>query len=153
MKRPKRKLAWSIVSVGVMVIINLLMSISINHAEVTQNKGKDMVVRSYEIIGHLTAINPKEKWTLIDDHKWELSEDFNAKGLPSEWIKQGGYKCKNGYIVVRYYVSVRIRSEEASLNIGELPVGKKIKEVINSEEIQELFERGGKVYRIEVLPA
>jgi hypothetical protein len=41
---------------------------------------------------------------------------------------------------------------EVSLNIGEKTKGV-IREIINAEDVRELFKRGGKISRIEVLPA
>jgi len=151
MKKLPRKRTWRIIPLMAVAVVTVLMMLSIGLAQVTQVEVKKTVVQYYEIGGHLTAINLKEKKAMLDGHKWDLSEDFNKKGLPSEWIKQGSYQCKNGYIVVRYYVSVKIQAE-APLNIGE-KTKEGIREIINAEDVQELFNRGGKVYRIEILPA
>lgn len=150
MKGILQKKQWSVPVAMFCVIVCMIMTVSFGYSQVTTAPKKEFVIKSYEIEGGgwLTAIDLKEKWAVIDDRKWGLTEDFDTKGLPPAWIKQGGYKTKKGCIV-RYYVSLRIPSD-TSLDIGEKPEGKIIK-VINVKEIQELFERGGKAYFIEVL--
>ena len=154
MKRPHRKRTCFLIALIALVIMQAPIIVSLGHAQKAQVTAKEMVVQLYETGGRLTAINLKENWVVIDDHKWKLSEHFDTKGLPPEWKKQGGYECKNGWIVVRYYISLRIRSGEAPLDIGGKPKGEsKIRGIMNAEELQELFERGGKIYKIEVMPA
>ena len=148
----ERKCTWYIPLVMTVVIFGVLLNGGRGYSEVPQKvEGGKTVVQLYEIRGHLTAINLKERWALIDGYKWELSGNFNQKGLPSGWIKQGNYECKNKWIVVRYYVSLKIQAE-VSLTIGE-KTKRGIRKIINAEDIRELFKRGGKISRIEVLPA
>lgn len=151
MERLHRKRTWCIIPLIVLVVVTVLMCVSIGHAQRTQGAVKKSVVQSYVIGGHLTVINLKEKKALIDGYKWDLSEDFNTKDLPPDWIRQGGYTCSNGHIVVRYYVSLKIQAEEP-LIIGE-KTKEGIREIINAEDVQALFKRGAKIYKIEVMPA
>ena len=153
MKGILQKKQWSVPIAMFCVIVCMIMTVSFGYSQVTTAPKKEFVVKSYEIEegGWLTAIDLKEKWAVIDDRKWDLTEDFNTKGLPPAWIKQGSYECKKcikGYIV-RYYISLRIPSD-TSLTIGEKTKGKIIK-VNRGKEIQELLERGGKVYSIEFM--
>ena len=150
MRGIRRKQQWEMLRAMTCVIVCVLMSVSISYSQVSTERKTDKQL--YEISGHLTALNLKEKWALIDDRRWELSEHFNTEGLPPKWIKKGSYECKNRWIVIRYYVSLPIRSE-APPDIGESTKGKQVRKVIRSKEIQEIFERGGKIYRIEVMPA
>lgn len=111
------------------------------------------ITRLYEIVGHLDEINLREGWGLIDGYRWRLTNDFDTSHLPQSWVKQGGYKCSNRYIVVRYYVRLKVPVGESLLNIGEDRRSKRAREVINPEEVKILFEKGGQVFRIEILPA
>ena len=150
MKGIQRKQSWYTPLAMTCVIVCVLTGVSISYSQVSTERKRDM--QFYEIGGRLTALNLKEKWALIDDRTWDLSENFNTKGLPPEWIQQGSYECKKKWIVVRYYVSLPIRSE-TPLDIGERIKGKNVRKIINAEEMQEIFERGGKIFRIEVMPA
>jgi hypothetical protein len=150
MKGIKRKPWYILLMMITSVTVCVLMSVNISYPQAS--KGDKPVVQFYEIGGHLTALNLKEKWALIDDRKWDLSDNFNTKGLEPEWIKTGSFECKNKWVVVRYYVSLPVRSDTPPPDIGERSK-EKIIEIINSEEVQDIFERGGKIYKIEVMPA
>lgn len=80
----QRKRTWYIPLVMTVVIFGVLLNGGTGYSEVPQKvEGGKTVVQFYEIRGHLTAVNLKEKWALIDGYKWELSENFNQKDLPS----------------------------------------------------------------------
>ena len=153
MKRMLGKRAWYPISLIALVIIHVPLVVSLGHAQKTPVAEKAMIVQLYETGGRLTSINLNEKRAVIDGLTWELSEHFNPKGLPPRWIRGGGHECKNGSIVVRYYISLRVRSEEAPHDIGEVIKGKKARVLMDAEDIQELLNRGGKIYKIEVMPA
>lgn len=128
-----------------LVIVGALTFVSIGHAQ----SSKKPTVELYRMTGRLQALNLDDKWAQINGRRWELTDNFNKKDLPPAWKKKKNLQFKDSQRVwVYYYVGL---GTEASPDAGKMK--KKIRSISNPDEIKKIYEGGGKIYRIEVLPA
>jgi hypothetical protein len=146
-RRPHHYLSLMVM---MLVLVSAVMIASMCFA---QNK-EGTTIAFYKITGRLQALNLNDHWAQIDDLKWDLTDNFNREGLPGEWKKDGTIEFQeNQQVWVEYYVSLKVAEGEKSfVPVNEIKKGK-VRLITKPDDIQKLNERGGKIYKIEVMPA
>jgi hypothetical protein len=113
------------------------------HAQVR----KKTTIELYKITGRLQALNLEAGWAQINGRRWSLADDFDTKGLPSDWIKKKNLQFNDAQQVwVHFYVRL-LTEDEGTIT------KKQIRLVDEPAEIQKILERGGQIYKIERMPA
>lgn len=138
---------WYLAVMVALMIAGVLAYVSLGHAQIS----KKTTIEYYKITARLQALNLDGNWAQFNGRRWELADNFTKAGLPRDWQKKRNLQFKdNQNVWVNFYVSVR---REVSYVAEKMRKKEKIILIDKPAEIQQIHERGGKIYRIEVLPA
>ena len=130
-----------------LVIVSALMIVSLSYS---QPEKKPTSVITYKMIGRLMVFSMEDKRAQIDDLMWDLADNFRKKEIPKTW-KKGTVEFTVREVWVYYYVSSLTVSEASRRQRGAHK--KAIELIADPDEIQEILEMGGKIYKIEIPPA
>jgi hypothetical protein len=132
------------------VVVAVFLVVSFSYSQPSNKVIREM--KFYKMTGPLQVFSLEDKRVKIDDIMWDLTDDFRAKDIPSEWKRKGTLEFTEREVWVYYYVSLLTVKEESTVVKKEID-NKKIQVITDPDEIQKILEMGGKIYKIERAPS
>ena len=138
--RPHRYVMLLLMFAAIFMIVSVSYSQSGNRAT--------REIAFYKITGPLQVFSLEDKQAKIDDLTWNLTDTFRTKDIPRDWKKNGTVEFSEREVWVYYYVTLVTETSHARKSIDK----KTPKLITNPDEIQEIHDKGGKIYKIEPAP-
>lgn len=139
-------------SLSLWVVIALLSAFMIASISYAQTKEKaPIAIEFYKMSGRLQVLDLDDNWVQINGIRWELADNFDKDSLPRTWKKKRAVEFTEGQEVwVHFYVS--LVPGASSVDIKKVKE-EAIKLITKEAKIKKIHDRGGKIYKIERIPA
>jgi hypothetical protein len=131
-----------------LMFITLFMIVSVSYSQPGDRATSEIAF--YKMTGPLQVFSLADKQARIDDITWALADTFRTKDIPRDWKRKGTVEFTERNVWVYYYVSL-VTVTKASTNSKQSDK-KKIQLITDPEEIKEIHDKGGKIYKIELAP-
>jgi hypothetical protein len=144
--KPRRFLSLIVV----LALVSALMIASISYAQ-TKEKAP-IATEFFKMTGRLQVLNLHDNWAQIDGLRWELADNFDKEALSRAWKKRGTVEfTEDQGVWVSFYVS--LVTEASSDDVRRAKEEEMIRLITKPDTIQKIHDSGGKIYKIERLPA